>query len=63
LGISLALLLGVFPDERVSINFDRWKKARGMWHLLMCYSPWLHTSVGIEEFSTPQGRVFDHVRA
>ena len=48
----------------VSINFDRWIKARGMWHLRMCYSPWLYTAVGIEELSTPQGRgLSTHVRA
>ena len=28
-----------------------------MWHLRMCYSPWLYTLVGIEELSMPKGRV------
>jgi hypothetical protein len=50
-------LLGVFSDQWVSINFDWWKKAEGMWHHLMCYNPLSYTLVGIEELSMPQGRV------
>ena len=55
------LLLGVLSGWWVSINFDRWIKALGMWHLRMCYSPWSHTAFGIEELSTPQGSGFYHV--
>jgi hypothetical protein len=61
---QLLLLLGVLSGQRVSINFNYWKKIKGMWHLWMCYSPWLYTLVGIEELSTPQGQVFfNYVRA
>ena len=45
---SALLLLGVFPSLRASMSFDQWKKAWGMWHPRVCYSPLSHTLVGIE---------------
>jgi hypothetical protein len=47
---SALLLLGAFPSLRANMNFDRWKKAEGMWHLRVCYSPLSDTPIGIEVF-------------
>jgi hypothetical protein len=52
---SALLLLGAFPSLRASMDFDRWKRAGGMWHLRVCYSPLSHASVGIEDLSARFG--------
>jgi hypothetical protein len=48
--IALKEILSFGDEKHVeAMSFDRWKKAGGMWHLRVCYSPLSHTAVGIED--------------
>ena len=40
---------GVLSGRRASITFDRRKRAEGMWHLRVCYSPSPYAVVGSED--------------
>ena len=58
LGINLAIFCWVnFLVWQANISLDCWKRAEGMWHLRVCYSPLSYVAVVTEGCSVPWGWV------